>query len=762
MGCKTGDYSWANDGQYFTNGILQKDAKGNPSKSFLMSDIVSFMILKGFIMFFKNGQLVHKLKIDSSFKIVYPALTIFGKSAIIESVTPKLRTQCENSMNNIQQVIHKDTIRNVFKEGDVCQLRTVWNTYFCYINDAPTAIGTPTIECQFKIEYKDDKIIFRDNTNAAMVTGSVNDYMMTITPNKDGYSIYSGGKYLGVTKDNRALVYTTNTAVETVFYPEFKSKNQIKQIQSYSIQNNQQSSLIQHGRTIAFKSCWGTFVYYNQFFSPSVSKYLINDCKFKVEQVGSKFKFKDPRDLNLVACTGTDNTFTVTEYQDKSYSLLSDGGSYLGVSNDGRVLLYKTCHQKETKFYPVVLDNNTTYQVTQNVTKKSIGIFGDGQTLCLKSKWGTYFYYDDDNYPCTSMTKNKNCKFTIEQYGDKFKLRTINFSYACTSKSTYSLFTVVQYENPQLNGYSLFSGEKYLGISKDGKVLCYDNDKGWESRWFPEPYVDQPEYVIGEKEVFSNEDFSGGTDHWKISDKLLASKNWQKKGDYDLLTLNTSDEEYQFVANQFTKFSKKFKIKSIVCINNEQLSTLFEHRIDNLALRMKKPVFQPKWEKENQINQRKKYLDRFNNLMVCNRYKGVSIVPVFHGCRKEVVYEICETGFANLKTTDSGYFGSGIYGSPQSEYAGTVYGEGVVMLCFMSTGFTYPVVHGDMDKLMGKNNYANFDSHFVPVYPRDMNLHQYGKEKVYFPCTEYQTPIYDELVVFQESQIVPRYVIYFE
>ena len=55
--------------------------------------------------------------------------------------------------------------------------------------------------------------------------------------------------------------------------------------------------------------------------------------------------------------------------------LLSDGGSYLGVSNDGRVLLYKSCATKETKFFPVVIDSNTVYQNTQTNVKKSIGIF---------------------------------------------------------------------------------------------------------------------------------------------------------------------------------------------------------------------------------------------------------------------------------------------------------------------------------------------------------------------------------------------------
>lgn len=40
--------------------------------------------------------------------------------------------------------------------------------------------------------------------------------------------------------------------------------------------------------------------------------------------------------------------------------------------------------------------------------------------------------------------------------------------------------------------------------------------------------------------------------------------------------------------------------------------------------------------------------------------------------------------------TDDGYFGNGIYGTPQSEYAVKVYGKGSAVLCFMCIGSPYP------------------------------------------------------------------------
>jgi hypothetical protein len=643
----------------------------------------------------------------------------------------------------------------VFKHGEWYNLRTSWNTYFCYVNFSPTAAFQPSEFTKFKVEWFGDQAKFTDMNGAMMVTGSLIECLMTVKQNKNGYSLQSGGKYLGITQDRRALLYSDANSVDTIFYPEL-------------VNTQKSSSIIEDGKVIAFKTRWGTYVYYKDF-KPTVSFSVLHETKFTCKRLGSKFQFTDPNGLNLVAASGSDNTFTVIEHyqpQVNGYSLLSDGGSYLGVSQDGRVLLYKSTTPTETRFYPVVMPNSTTQIQKKESVKRitfSLGLFKDGEGIALKSKHGSYFYYDDQNEPKVTFTKNENCQFIVEQHGDRFKLRTINFSYACTTQSNFTLFKITEYNNPQQNGYSLFSGDKYLGISLAGDVLCYKDDSSWDTRFFPETYTLDKKETIESTEYtqpLAIEDEYVGK--WKISESLLEKQGWKTQGDIEILEMSRNDSEYKNVVNMFMKYTKRnFNITKIMCINNEPLSTLFGHRLDNLALRLKKPIFQPKWDNEKNVPQRKKYNEKMENLAV-EKYKGVSIIPVFHGCRKQVVYEICETGFANLKTTDMGYFGAGIYGTPHAEYAATVYGDGVVILCYMSVGHAYPVVDGDMEKLMGKSNYANFDSHFIPVVPKNPQLHALGKEAVYFPCRPDAQAVYDELVVFQESQIVPRYVIYYD
>jgi TPR repeat protein len=68
----------------------------------------------------------------------------------------------------------------------------------------------------------------------------------------------------------------------------------------------------------------------------------------------------------------------------------------------------------------------------------------------------------------------------------------------------------------------------------------------------------------------------------------------------------------------------------------------------------------------------------------------------------------------------------------------------------------YPVIKGDMGKLQGQAHYQNYDAHFVPVVPSNPNN---PNEKVYVPCAPEQQHLYIEVVVFESTQCLPRYVV---
>ena len=151
----------------------------------------------------------------------------------------------------------------------------------------------------------------------------------------------------------------------------------------------------------------------------------------------------------------------------------------------------------------------------------------------------------------------------------------------------------------------------------------------------------------------------------------------------------------------------------------------------------------------------------------------VNLMFVWHGCPSEDVGRaISETGFADLSITDAGYFGRGVYTTPQVKYASDVYAkradDGLKCLIFavVAVGNTYilsrktdyekvdgspvpmcrfdcryghpPGESGD-GKALKKNG---FDSHFVSI-----------SAKAGYQADDVE-PEFDEIVT-HESQVLP-------
>lgn len=122
---------------------------------------------------------------------------------------------------------------------------------------------------------------------------------------------------------------------------------------------------------------------------------------------------------------------------------------------------------------------------------------------------------------------------------------------------------------------------------------------------------------------------------------------------------------------------------------------------------------------------------------------------------------ILNGNLANLASTDGGFFGKGVYGTPDAEYAWRVYAKrgGRLLLCCFSFYSAYPVIGvREMRKLEGKPNHGNYDAHVVPVVPLDP---QNPNEAVYHPAEAGGASLstYMELVVFDSSQSLPRFIV---
>lgn len=139
------------------------------------------------------------------------------------------------------------------------------------------------------------------------------------------------------------------------------------------------------------------------------------------------------------------------------------------------------------------------------------------------------------------------------------------------------------------------------------------------------------------------------------------------------------------------------------------------------------------------------------------RYPAVSICPVWHGSARENYTKIFEAGYANLAKTDGGFFGKGLYGCLEAEYANKYANNcGFLVLNEMCFYSVFPVIDGDMSSLYGKGNKTNFDSHYSPVVSAAPNN---PKNMTYLPCRPGQKHDFSELVTFESASLLPRYIV---
>jgi hypothetical protein len=149
--------------------------------------------------------------------------------------------------------------------------------------------------------------------------------------------------------------------------------------------------------------------------------------------------------------------------------------------------------------------------------------------------------------------------------------------------------------------------------------------------------------------------------------------------------------------------------------------------------------------------------------------RGVNTFYSFHGTRPETVAHICSNGLVAVRSTDAGFFGSGCYSTLNIEYAleyasGDHFGERKpdpypVIMFACSVGMAYPLTRGvdyapegnGSSKYFGKPLKPGFDCHVVCV-----------NAAVGYQAVDRENCEYVEVVIDQESQMLPVAVLWFE
>jgi hypothetical protein len=157
--------------------------------------------------------------------------------------------------------------------------------------------------------------------------------------------------------------------------------------------------------------------------------------------------------------------------------------------------------------------------------------------------------------------------------------------------------------------------------------------------------------------------------------------------------------------------------------------------------------------------------------------RGANTFYSFHGCRVEHVQNVCENGIVATQATDAGYFGSGCYSTLNVEYAAR-YARGdfddpsaaprtavnncyPVIMFACAVSMAYPVTqldYGNVPRMpMGRSDFfggalkPGFDCHVICV-----------NETAGFQAVGRRDCEYVEVVIAQESQMLPVAVLWFE
>jgi len=247
---------------------------------------------------------------------------------------------------------------------------------------------------------------------------------------------------------------------------------------------------------------------------------------------------------------------------------------------------------------------------------------------------------------------------------------------------------------------------------------------------------------------------------WKIQTdpKSFIKQGWKKLGAtyFRKLTGKEFESFLSFFSDKL--FGKDLPVKDVLAVCNTKLISSFNNQKQHMNERARHSphIFckEGSRELEGDIEKNKKvytmeqFKKRVHDFPWNQDSNELPVIPVLHGTDKKVARAICDTGFSTLSTLDQGYFGQGMYFSTNSQYTVPYFGtkqDPTLILSFLIPGNPYPVT--DMTHA-GCSLKAGYQSHYILT-------NQQGK-------LSNVNVDFDEIVVNQEAQIVPAYLILFD
>jgi hypothetical protein len=200
------------------------------------------------------------------------------------------------------------------------------------------------------------------------------------------------------------------------------------------------------------------------------------------------------------------------------------------------------------------------------------------------------------------------------------------------------------------------------------------------------------------------------------------------------------------------------EIKEIHTLYPERLFEAFCICKQNLQMRFETAtaIFkQQNWIGDDSTGLRQWSMEKLNNFIdkfPWNTDESVKIIPQCHGTDFSTAQAISITGFATLSLLDSGWYGQGIYFSSSAKYTIPYFAtkpQPTIIISYVIPGNVYPVIESsdDPNNQCGRPIKAGYQSHYISTTRK-------GK-----PITHPTNESYDELVIGQEFQVVPAFIL---
>lgn len=225
-----------------------------------------------------------------------------------------------------------------------------------------------------------------------------------------------------------------------------------------------------------------------------------------------------------------------------------------------------------------------------------------------------------------------------------------------------------------------------------------------------------------------------------------------------------------------------FKIKKVELVHNDNLLTAFETKLKKLSHNHLNPKSHPKWSTDWRLNKefvaRQSTMEKLKSISTTiPDFPHVKLAFMFHGTSYASVPGIFNSGFQTYAETDPGYFGTGIYQTSSAAYAwqyASTKKKPVLILSLVAYYSAYPIIHypgikeekdwDNLDSDLKKKHwrwhtragkFENYDAHYAQV------THKSGITFLPPPNLGQQKmeDLYDELVIFDESQILPQFIL---